>query len=104
MNELLQQIDYYYENYNIYRTIIIVSRLVDINLIKIFINPNKYYTSYIINDTTDISNINERIILIKIDNINLQKILEQITEYNLLLFYNIDLNKVKNIQNFFLIN
>tara|TARA_B110000858_G_scaffold197147_1_gene257855 strand:- start:6582 stop:6893 length:312 start_codon:yes stop_codon:yes gene_type:complete len=103
MNDFLKEIDFYYENYNVYRSIIIVSKLVDINLFKLFIDF-KNYTSYIINDNTDISNIEDRIILIKFDNINLEKILKQQKEYNLLLFYNIDLNKVKSIQNFFLLN
>ena len=103
MNDFLKEIDFYYENYNVYRSIIIVSKLVDINLFKLFIDF-KNYTSYIINDYTDISNIEDRIILIKFDNINLEKILKQQKEYNLLLFYNIDLNKVKSIQNFFLLN
>lgn len=103
MNDLLKEINYYYDNYNIYRTIIIISDLIDLNLLKSFINIYDY-SSYIINNEKDISKIDDRLILIKINNINLQTILNQTTEYNLLLFYNIDLNKIKNIQNFFLLN
>lgn len=103
MNNLLQQINYYYDNYNIYRTIIIISDLIDLKLFKSFINKN-YYSSYIINTEKDISKIDERIILININNINIQTILNQTTEYNLLLFYNINFDKIKYIQNFFLLN
>lgn len=103
MNNLLQQINYYYDNYNIYRTIIIISDLIDLKLFKSFIN-NNYYSSYIINAEKDISKIDERIILININNINIQTILNQTTEYNLLLFYNINFDKIKYIQNFFLLN
>jgi len=103
MNDLLKEINYYYDNYNIYRTIIIISDLIDLNLFKSIINTYDY-SSYIINNEMDISKIDDRLILIKINNINLQTILNQTTEYNLLLFYNIDLNKIKNIQNFFLLN
>jgi hypothetical protein len=103
MNNLLQQINYYYDNYNIYRTIIITSDLIDLKLFKSFIN-NNYYSSYIINAEKDISKIDERIILININNINIQTILNQTTEYNLLLFYNINFDKIKYIQNFFLLN
>ena len=84
-------------------TIIIISHLIDINLFKLFINSYNV-SSYIINLENDISKIDDRIILIKINNINLQTILNQTTEYNLLLFYNIDLNKIKYIENFFLLN
>lgn len=103
MNDLLKEINYYYDNYNIYRTIIIISDLIDLNLFKSFINTYDY-SLYIINNEKDISKIDDRLILIKINNINLQTILNQTTEYNLLLFYNINLNKIKNIQNFFLLN
>lgn len=103
MNDLLKEINYYYDNYNIYRTIIIISDLIDLNLFKSFIDTYDY-SSYIINNEKDISKIDDRLILIKINNINLQTILNQTTEYNLLLFYNINLNKIKNIQNFFLLN
>ena len=103
MNDLLKKINYYYDNYNIYRAIIIISDLIDLNLFKSFINIYDY-SSYIINNEKDISKIDDRLILIKINNINLQTILNQTSEYNLLLFYNIDLNKIKNIHNFFLLN
>jgi len=103
MNDFLKEINFYYENYNIYRTIIIISELFDINLFKSFLDANND-SSYIINDKTDISYIDDRIILIKSDNINIQFILNQTNEYNLLLFYNIDLNKINYIQNFFLVN
>ena len=103
MNDFLKEINFYYENYNIYRTIIIISELFDINLFKSFLDANNN-SSYIINDKIDISYIDDRIILIKSDNINIQFILNQTNEYNLLLFYNIDLNKINYIQNFFLVN
>lgn len=103
MNDFLREIDFYYENYNIYRTIVIISELFDINLFKSFLDANNN-SSYIINDKTDISYINDRIILIKSDNINIQYILNQKNEYNLLLFYNIDFNKINYIQNYFLLN
>jgi|TARA_B110000093_G_scaffold39984_1_gene42220 hypothetical protein len=103
MNDFLKEINFYYENYNIYRTIIIIYELLDINLFKSFLDDNNN-SSYIINDKIDISYIDERIILIKSDNINIQSILNQTNEYNLLLFYNIDFNKMNYIQNFFLVN
>tara|TARA_B110000259_G_C14034473_1_gene408587 strand:+ start:6800 stop:7111 length:312 start_codon:yes stop_codon:yes gene_type:complete len=103
MNDFLKEIDFYYENYNIYRTVVIISELFDINLFKSFLDANNN-SSYIINNKTDISYIDDRIILIKINNINIQSILNQTNEYNLLLFYNIDLNKIDYIQNYFLVN
>jgi len=103
MNDFLKEIDFYYENYNIYRTVVIISELFDINLFKSFLDANNN-SSYIINNKTDISYIDDRIILIKINNINIQSILNQTNEYNLLLFYNIDLNKINYIQNYFLVN
>lgn len=103
MNNILKEINYYYDNYNIYRTIIIISDLIDLKIFKSLINTN-YYSSYIINTEKDISKIDERIILININNINIQTILNQTSEYSLLLFYNIDLNKIKYIENFFLLN
>jgi|TARA_B110000114_G_scaffold171925_1_gene198152 hypothetical protein len=103
MNDFLKEIDFYYENYNIYRTVVIISELFDINLFKSFLDANNN-SSYIINNKTDISYIDDRIILIKSNNINIQSILNQTNEYNLLLFYNIDLNKINYIQNYFLVN
>lgn len=103
MKQILKEINFYYENYNIYRTIIILSDFSDINLFKSFLDKN--YCSYIITDKkTDISNIDERIILIKNNNKNIKKILNQISEYNLLLFYDIDSINEKYIENFFLLN
>tara|TARA_B110001450_G_scaffold1987_1_gene2281 strand:- start:3169 stop:3480 length:312 start_codon:yes stop_codon:yes gene_type:complete len=103
MNDFLKEIDFYYENYNIYRTVVIISELFDINLFKSFLDANNN-SSYIINNKTDISYIDDRIILIKSNNINIQSILNQTNEYNLLLFYNIDFNKINYIQNYFLLN
>tara|TARA_B110000444_G_scaffold224492_1_gene227708 strand:- start:378 stop:689 length:312 start_codon:yes stop_codon:yes gene_type:complete len=103
MNDFLKEIDFYYENYNIYRTVVIISELFDINLFKSFLDANNN-SSYIINNKTDISYIDDRIILIKSNNINIQSILNQTNEYNLLLFYNIDFNKINYIQNYFLVN
>lgn len=103
MKEFFKQINYYYENYNIYRTIIILSDFSDINLFKSFIDKN--YSSYIITDKKiNISNIDERIILIKNNNINIKKILNQTSEYNLVLFYDIDYINKNYIENFFLLN
>jgi len=103
MNDFLKEIDFYYENYNIYRTVVIISELFDINLFKSFLDANNN-SSYIINNKTDISYIDDRIILIKSNNINIQSILNQTNEYNLLLFYNIDFNKINYIKNYFLVN
>lgn len=99
MNDILNEINYYYYNYNIYRTIIIITDLFDLKLFKSFINTTDY-SLYIINNEKDISKIDDRLILININNTNLQTIINQTTEYNLLLFY----NKIKNIQIFFLLN
>jgi len=103
MNDFLKDIDFYYENYNIYRTVVIISELFDINRFKSFLDANNY-SSYIINNNPNISQIDDRIILIKSNDINIQSILNQTNEYNLLLFYNIDCNKINYIQNFFLPN
>ena len=103
MNDFLKEIDFYYENYNIYRTVVIISELFDINLFKSFLDDNNN-SSYIINNKSDISYIDDRIILIKRNNINIQSILNQTNEYNLLLFYNIDFNTINYIQNYFLLN
>ena len=103
MNDFLKEINFYYENYNIYRTVVIISELFDINQFKSFLDANNN-SSYIINNNPYISQIDDRIILIKSNDINIQSILNQTNEYNLLLFYNIDCNKINYIQNFFLPN
>jgi len=102
-DNFITNINYYYDNYNIYRLIIIIPDFIDINLFKYYIEYDNNFTSKIIhnNDNYDISNINDRIIIIKNTNINIKNILNQYNNYNLLLFYNLDYNEINNIKNFF---